>query len=86
MLTCSKRSLLLVLVVAVIALQLPFADADATATIEVDGANVTLDNTVCPNAAWRVGQRRFCSTPGSCSVLYTAFCVMLHTCIPSCTG
>ena len=28
--------------------------ADAVATIQVDGANVTVDNEVCETAAWRV--------------------------------
>ncbi|DBA78043.1 TPA: hypothetical protein ACH3X2_008019 [Trebouxia sp. C0005] len=32
---------------------MPLANADAVATIEVDGANVTIDNTVCATAAWR---------------------------------
>ena len=86
MLTCSKRSLLLVVALAVIALQFICADADATATIEVDGANVTLDNTVCPNAAWRVGQRRFWSTPACCNALYTAAFFMLLTSIPNYIG
>lgn len=31
--------------------------SDAVATIEVDGANVTVDNEVCHTAAWRVSAR-----------------------------
>ena len=34
---------------------LPVISADTIVTVEVDGANVTVDNTVCETAAWRVG-------------------------------
>jgi len=45
---------LLVSAALLLTLLMPLANADAVATIEVDGANVTIDNTVCATAAWRV--------------------------------
>ena len=54
MFSCSINHWLLVSAALLLTLLMPLANADAVATIEVDGANVTIDNTVCATAAWRV--------------------------------
>jgi len=54
MFSCSMNHWLLVSAALLLTLLMPLANADAVATVEVDGANVTIDNTVCATAAWRV--------------------------------
>ncbi len=51
---CSGRYWLLPCTVLLCGLMFPVVLADTNATVLVDGANVTIDNTVCATAAWRV--------------------------------
>ena len=52
--TCALLRLLPVALWILCLCSRPVASQDAVATIEVDGANVTVDNEVCHTAAWRV--------------------------------
>ncbi|KAL0048626.1 hypothetical protein WJX82_007262 [Trebouxia sp. C0006] len=65
MFSCSVNHWLLVSAALLLTLLMPLANADAVATVEVDGANVTIDNTVCATAAWRTSSLYAKITPAA---------------------